>query len=112
MSTTKITTLNFKLYPELKVQYVFKNGYCYFEKRQAEVYKKESKQDYETVTRKDADKEKALAAKRVEDLQAELEQLQAKLPELEKDETKGDDLAATSQRIETITAELNELKNA
>ena len=41
MSTTKITTLNFKLYPELKVQYVFKNGYCYFEKRQAEAYKKE-----------------------------------------------------------------------
>ncbi len=69
----KITDANFKANADLQVQYIFNDGYCYFNKSQAESRKATVKENYSTVKR-DTKAEEANANKA-----AELEQLNEEL---------------------------------
>ncbi len=104
----KITDANFKKNADLKVQYIFESGYCFFKKSRAEDHAQTSKEKYQTIkrdTKADAkDKDKA---EKLEGLKNDLEEHRTLLL----DATEDADKAALEQSIEDIENEIKELED-
>ncbi|MDA3866180.1 MAG: hypothetical protein PF489_05440 [Salinivirgaceae bacterium] len=102
----KIADQNFKANSNLKKQYIFDSGYCFFNEARAKEHARESKSKYATITRDaKAEKKEADQGKRLEQLKADHE---AKL-ELLLDETDESKKTALEAEIEKLEAEISEI---
>jgi protein subunit release factor A len=103
----KIADQNFKANSDLKKQFIFDNGYCFFNEARAKEHAKETKTKYTTVKRDEkAMKKEADNAEKAKELQARVDGLMESLVD-EKDEDKKKELEA---EIEKLEAEIEALE--
>ncbi len=101
----KIVDANFKANAELKVQYLFEDGYCYFIKGQAEQRKAETKKDYTTVHRDyDSEKKSEETAEKIAELESQILEKKQLLLDAKEDEKKD-----IEEQLALLELELEEL---
>lgn len=103
----RIADKNFRAKADLKVQYIFDSGYCFFNKARADEHARATREKYHTVKR-DAKQEQKEADNEVkaEKLQAELDaKMQALLDESDKDKKAG-----LEAEIDKLEKELEEVQ--
>lgn len=105
-----IAVSNFKVNADLKVQYIFADGHCYFLRSAANKYAKESGEKYETVER---DSEALEASADETSTVAKRKELTEKLDTLMADllnEVDAEKKAEIETEIEELETELEDLK--
>ncbi|MCT4647574.1 MAG: hypothetical protein N4A74_21480 [Carboxylicivirga sp.] len=104
----KVIATNFKNNSDLKVQYIFDSGYCFFKKSRAEEHAATYGGKYHTVQRDaEAEADQADKARQLEQLKTDLETNRSLLL----DATEAKDKAELEARIEELETQIKELED-
>ena len=104
---TKIVQENFKANAELKEQYIFDDGYCFFNKARAIERQKETNKKFQTVTRDSKlDQKEDKNQQKIEDLEEKIREN----TELILDAASPEEKQALEEQIEGWETEIEKLK--